>query len=74
MTIHKSKIAPTLTTHRTMTRSHAAELAAGLSPRLAAVLAIAFGAFLLFGAALAQPDAIHDAAHDGRHSFAFPCH
>ncbi|MEK7246612.1 MAG: CbtB domain-containing protein [Pseudomonadota bacterium] len=65
------------TTKRTISttgRSFSAEAAAGLSPRLSAVLAIAFGAFLLFGAAFAQPDAIHDAAHDGRHSFAFPCH
>ena len=48
--------------------------AESLHPKFAAVLAIAFGSFLLFGAAFAQPAAIHDAAHDGRHSFAFPCH
>ena len=74
MTISTSKSAPTPTADRTIARAHSAELAEGLSPRLSAVLAIAFGAFLLFGVAFAQPDAIHDGAHDGRHAFAFPCH
>ena len=41
---------------------------------LPAVLAIAFGAFLLFGTALAGSSTIHNAAHDGRHAFSFPCH
>ncbi|WP_029009413.1 CbtB domain-containing protein [Azospirillum halopraeferens] len=40
----------------------------------AALGALLLGSFLLFGAGFAQPEAIHDAAHDGRHSFAFPCH
>ncbi len=61
-------------TERMSTHAPATEMAAGMSSRLSAVLAIAFGAFLVFGAAFAQPDAIHNAAHDGRHSFAFPCH
>ena len=39
-----------------------------------AMLAILFGAFLIYGVALAEPSAIHNAAHDGRHSFALPCH
>ena len=62
---------------RTKTATHPtadAHIAERLSPKLAAVLAIVFGAFLMFGAAFAQPAAIHNAAHDGRHSFAFPCH
>ncbi|AWK84857.1 CbtB domain-containing protein [Azospirillum thermophilum] len=40
----------------------------------AAFGAFLLGAFILFGVGFAQPQAIHDAAHDGRHSFAFPCH
>lgn len=35
---------------------------------------ILLGAFILFGTAIAPIDAAHNAAHDSRHSFAFPCH
>jgi cobalt transporter subunit CbtB len=38
-----------------------------------AVLVAGFlGLFMLYGVGFAQ--AAHDAAHDSRHSFAFPCH
>lgn len=40
----------------------------------AAVAAILMGAFLVYGVAFASPDAIHNAAHDSRHAFSFPCH
>ncbi len=30
--------------------------------------------FLIFGVGFAHPGIIHDAAHDIRHSAAFPCH
>ena len=43
-------------------------------PRLAAVLAFALGAFLVFGTGFAGSQTLHNAAHDSRHSFAFPCH
>lgn len=33
-----------------------------------------FGAALLFTAGFAQPDFMHNVAHDTRHSVAFPCH
>ena len=39
-----------------------------------ALFAILLGAFLVLGTGFAQPGAIHNAAHDGRHSLAFPCH
>ena len=39
-----------------------------------AVLALLIGAFLIVGTGFAQPSTIHNAAHDVRHSFAFPCH
>jgi cobalt transporter subunit CbtB len=39
-----------------------------------AVLALLLGAFLLLGTGFAHSDTIHNAAHDSRHSFAFPCH
>jgi cobalt transporter subunit CbtB len=38
------------------------------------VLAILVGALLLYGAAFAPISAVHAAAHDARHAFAFPCH
>jgi cobalt transporter subunit CbtB len=47
-------------------------------PRTQAVAAgaivLLFGSFLLFGVGFAQPETIHNAAHDTRHSFTFPCH
>jgi len=41
---------------------------------LAAIVAILLGSFLVYGVGFASPSTIHNAAHDGRHSFAFPCH
>lgn len=41
---------------------------------VAAFAAMLLGSFLLYGVGFAQPQQIHDAAHDARHSFAFPCH
>jgi len=38
-----------------------------------AVLAL-LGVFFVFGAGFASPEAIHNAAHDARHAFSFPCH
>ena len=42
-----------------------------LLPALAAAL---LGLVILFGAMLAPQPAVHNAAHDTRHSFASPCH
>jgi len=39
-----------------------------------AVLALMFGAFLVFGTGFAHPQTLHNAAHDTRHAFSFPCH
>ena len=39
-----------------------------------AVLALLVGVFLVFGTGFAHPQTIHNAAHDSRHAFAFPCH
>ncbi len=41
---------------------------------LPALVAIVLGVFILFGVGFAQPDALHNSAHDTRHAFAFPCH
>lgn len=48
--------------------------AAAFTVALPAVLAILLGAFLVYGVGFASPMTIHNAAHDGRHAFAFPCH
>ncbi len=39
-----------------------------------ALVALLLGAFLVLGTGFAHSDTIHNAAHDSRHSFAFPCH
>jgi cobalt transporter subunit CbtB len=38
------------------------------------MLAVLLGAFLLFGTGLSAIAVVHNAAHDARHAFAFPCH
>jgi cobalt transporter subunit CbtB len=40
----------------------------------APICAILLGAFLVLGAGFAPISVVHNAAHDSRHSFAFPCH
>ena len=40
----------------------------------AAFLAIFLGVTLVAGAGFAGPEILHNAAHDSRHSLAFPCH
>jgi len=46
-----------------------------LSSRLAAAAITALlGSFILIGVGFANSEVIHNAAHDSRHSFAFPCH
>ncbi len=39
-----------------------------------AVIALLLGSFFVWGAGLAHSQVLHDAAHDTRHSFGFPCH
>ena len=51
------------------TRTGSAAETAGL-----AVLAALVGAFMILGVGFAHPEAIHNAAHDSRHSMGFPCH
>ncbi|MDA0664133.1 MAG: CbtB-domain containing protein [Proteobacteria bacterium] len=52
-----------------------ADTTADLSSRLAAAaVATLLGAFMLIGVGFAHSDILHNAAHDSRHTFAFPCH
>lgn len=48
-----------------------ADTTSAVIPALSAIL---LGAFLVLGIGFAHSDTIHNAAHDSRHSFAFPCH
>lgn len=41
---------------------------------VAAVSAAVFGALLVYFAGFSHIEAVHNAAHDTRHSAAFPCH
>lgn len=68
-------------THSTLTPPSAtapgpaALTASPVSARLVpALFALGFGALLVFGTGFAHPEVIHNAAHDVRHAFAFPCH
>ncbi|WP_425066289.1 CbtB domain-containing protein [Reyranella sp.] len=40
----------------------------------AAMVALVLGLGLLFLTGFAQPEVIHNAAHDVRHGLSFPCH
>ena len=52
-----------------------ADATADLSSRIAAAaVAALLGAFMLIGVGFAHSDILHNAAHDSRHTFAFPCH
>jgi cobalt transporter subunit CbtB len=39
-----------------------------------ALVATVLGAFLVLGAGFVPISAVHNAGHDSRHAFAFPCH
>ena len=41
---------------------------------LPALIAVVFGLVLLYAAGFAETAELHNAAHDSRHSAAFPCH
>ncbi len=47
---------------------------AALNRKGPALLALLFGGFLILGTGFAHSTTLHDAAHDGRHALAFPCH
>lgn len=56
------------------TRLVDAGLADATRAALPAVAAVLLGVFVVAGVGFAGPAAIHNAAHDSRHAFAFPCH
>ena len=42
--------------------------------KLSAFFAVMLGLVIVFAAGFAPSETVHNAAHDTRHSFAFPCH
>jgi cobalt transporter subunit CbtB len=41
---------------------------------IAGALALFLGAFFVWGAGFANSATLHEAAHDTRHAYGFPCH
>lgn len=41
---------------------------------IAAMVCAVLGLVFIAGVGFARIDAVHAAAHDGRHAFSFPCH
>ncbi len=57
------------------TKTQTKELNISVQQRMAAgVVAGVLGFFMVMGVGFAQPMEIHNAAHDTRHAFTFPCH
>jgi cobalt transporter subunit CbtB len=59
----------------TASRPRFRSLAASRSdPVIAAAMAALLGGFLIWAVGFSHIDVLHNAAHDTRHSMAFPCH
>lgn len=49
--------------------------AAAATPRVVpGIVALLLGTVFLLGTGFIPVEAVHNAAHDARHAFAFPCH
>lgn len=55
-------------------QNHIAETGLAVDRVRVAVISLILGALLVVGVGFAPLDVVHNAAHDGRHVFAFPCH
>lgn len=60
--------------HKDQTTTQVEASAVKTATKIPAIMALVFGAFVVFGAGFAHSNTIHNAAHDARHAFAFPCH
>ena len=60
-------ISPTTTIAQPVAKGRTAEIVQGL-------VAVMFGLFVIGMVGFSHLDAVHNAAHDVRHSNAFPCH
>ena len=53
----------------------AGRVALGVQEKVITVVVLALlGVFVVWGVGFAQSSLLHNAAHDSRHSIAFPCH
>ena len=59
---------------REIARRAAPRIAARSEKLVAAVMAALLGTFIVWGVGFSPIAALHNAAHDTRHSMAFPCH
>jgi len=50
------------------------QMSSFLSTKFPFLLTFVLGIVLLYAVGFAQTEILHDAAHDTRHSFMFPCH
>ncbi|WP_193180063.1 CbtB domain-containing protein [Nisaea sediminum] len=58
----------------TTTTQQTAAISIGSSKKLIATFALLGGLGIVFLTGFASSDTVHNAAHDTRHSMAFPCH
>jgi len=58
----------------TDTDAHRRSLSTSISKPLQLVGAVLLGTIILYGAGFVNTAAVHNAAHDTRHSQGFPCH
>ena len=55
--------------------TEAGRISIGVQERLITVVVLGLlGVFVIWGVGFAQPETLHNAAHDSRHAIAFPCH
>jgi len=53
----------------------AGRIAIGVQEKVVTVVVLGLlGVFVIWGVGFAQSETLHNAAHDSRHSIAFPCH
>ncbi|HWA45235.1 MAG TPA: CbtB domain-containing protein [Hypericibacter adhaerens] len=63
-----------MSTNRHQTAAHDTTTSSVASRALPVAMAALLGVFLIFGVGFSHVSAFHNAAHDVRHSNAFPCH
>lgn len=61
-------------TTNTVTLPEVAPVSTTIAKPLQLVAAFFLGMVMLYGAGFVQTSAVHNAAHDVRHTLAFPCH